>query len=420
MSAHDAGHLSHGLQGSHPLYCMNLLSNINLLYQSSELCDVILLCDGMSLDCHKTVLAAASDYFKTEFTNNTNETNILDVSFSTIDALKLVIRYIYTGLCEFTLDNVCGVLQTSHQLQLCGLISACEDYVMALDFVDLVKCFNALLASNCKNLADYATERVQQYLTELLVMPELEFLNVKSLMAVLEKSTANINEDVKLKIILKRFPDGDCDGLECLFAQIKFENLSTSYLCDIQNHKLMQQPPQLQHLKSALAHHLKMQQQSAHSSNTQSSASFNGVRTSPSPDNPDVGTSADTSRSTSVPHVDHDPQALVTIDQNDVICLYDWNNTRWQHVMDKPSWMDGYSCACTCEAGLIVCGSDSIETARNVCLINLKDKHILNLPNLPFPIQNAGKKSQYTCNSINVQGSGVGGVTATATVDVPF
>ena len=73
-----------------------------------------------SLQAHRVVLSACSDYFRAMFTDPMRERSQDEIQLSGIDAkgLELVLEYIYTSKLSLDLSNIQTVLSTATHLQI--------------------------------------------------------------------------------------------------------------------------------------------------------------------------------------------------------------------------------------------------------------------------------------------------------------
>ena len=361
-------------------YDLQLLSSINNMYQSGELCDIIIMCEDISFECHKMILAASSQYFKQTFMTRLNETNIWDISFLDTSTLRLLITYMYTGKCLLTQDTFVVVFLSALRLNMSSLVELCCQHVRdVMDIRQLVIQFEAILNTKHEELVRNVVIQMQTHLEEVLTVPELSNLTMRSMKLIFHEEKGK--PDLRMKIVMKWIEaNTNTEGVNEMIEIIRFEELSMKYLCEIQDHSLMQHTPQIHLVKAALAHHLSRTQSEEAASTSASSVTSSRILPPLllSLSHTDVG-------------VTHDPQALVTINLDNQICIYDWETLVWKVVMKNLSWMDGYSGTCSYEQGLIVYGSEDQETTTNVCLINITNKQIHKLPDLPVPIQEAGK-----------------------------
>ena len=120
-------------------YQDDFMKAVHRLRQNNEYTDVTLHSGGVQIQCHRVVLAAASDYFKAMFRCGLQDKSSDPVQMTMEPAIMTsVIDYIYTGEIELTIDNVKSLVEACDILQLDGLKAACEDFMTSL--VDLTNC----------------------------------------------------------------------------------------------------------------------------------------------------------------------------------------------------------------------------------------------------------------------------------------
>ena len=86
---------------------MNSSVNFGLLLEDSVLSDMKIQCGTEVFPVHKAILAGQSAVFKVMFTSEMSEVNsgVINVTDMTPAALRLIIRYMYTGTMEDQLDS---------------------------------------------------------------------------------------------------------------------------------------------------------------------------------------------------------------------------------------------------------------------------------------------------------------------------
>jgi hypothetical protein len=101
------------------------------LREAQQLFDVTLTVDGREFECHRSLLASASEYFRCLFTTNLAEHDQPVISISGIDtgSMQLVLDYVYTGKVELSADTVQSLLSSANLFQLKGLRDGCADYM---------------------------------------------------------------------------------------------------------------------------------------------------------------------------------------------------------------------------------------------------------------------------------------------------
>ena len=135
------------------------LRGFQSLRESSQLVDVTLSVDGQQFDCHRVLLASASEYFRCLFTTSLAEQNQSVITISGVDAnsMKLVLDYIYTGRVELNADTVQNLLSSANLFQLSGLRDGCADYMEQKIEID-----------NCIGIHFFAQVCLSVYKTDLL------------------------------------------------------------------------------------------------------------------------------------------------------------------------------------------------------------------------------------------------------------
>ena len=90
-------------------------------YKNTALFDITLVCnDNKTIKAHKLALASASTVMKDLITNNPLPGNVLKINVSSQN-MKLILKYVYTGECEFEENNI-TVLKTSLEYLQIGFV----------------------------------------------------------------------------------------------------------------------------------------------------------------------------------------------------------------------------------------------------------------------------------------------------------
>ena len=117
------------------LHFQQLFDKLNKLRCEDDFSDVTLGADnGVNIQAHKLILAAASPYFETMFKSSSkflesdqNKIKLKDVSG---DSLRVLIDYIYTGKIIISEDNVEDILIAANFLQLQAVKDTCANVLM--------------------------------------------------------------------------------------------------------------------------------------------------------------------------------------------------------------------------------------------------------------------------------------------------
>ena len=90
-----------------------------------------------SLQAHRVVLSACSDYFRAMFTDPMRERSQDEIQLSGIDAkgLELVLEYIYTSKLSLDLSNIQTVLSTATHLQILQVTFSQTDFTRTWEYL---------------------------------------------------------------------------------------------------------------------------------------------------------------------------------------------------------------------------------------------------------------------------------------------
>ena len=115
------------------------MKGMQTLRQDERYTDVTLQSGDVQIQCHRVVLEAASDYFRTMFTCGLKESTSDTVSFAMDpEILTKVVHYIYTSEIDLTIDSVESLVRAGDLIQLDCLKSCCEDFIV--EHVDTQNC----------------------------------------------------------------------------------------------------------------------------------------------------------------------------------------------------------------------------------------------------------------------------------------
>lgn len=113
--------------------------------QLSELCDVVIVVDGVRFPAHRAVLAAASRVFKAMFTNCMRERDAREIELSALDhrSWRMALQYIYTAQVDIAdEDSALLLLSSARMYQLETLESFVEKFLVSR--LKVANCFELL------------------------------------------------------------------------------------------------------------------------------------------------------------------------------------------------------------------------------------------------------------------------------------
>jgi len=105
----------------------NLVNVFDQLLQNEAFCDVTLAVDGKTIKCHQMVIAAASPYFQSIFTENTCRHPIVFLKDVTYTQIRYLLEYVYYGEASVPEDELPALLRIAETLKIKGLVEIEEE-----------------------------------------------------------------------------------------------------------------------------------------------------------------------------------------------------------------------------------------------------------------------------------------------------
>ncbi|BFZ03645.1 hypothetical protein BsWGS_06685 [Bradybaena similaris] len=182
----------------HAQHSHKAFESLNEMRRRGLLCDICLLAGNLELHCHKSVLAACSQYFYAMFTNEMSESKAARITLKEIDpsALSLLIEFVYTSEIHVTEDNVQTLLPAANILQISEVRDACCEFLQAQlhpsnslgirDFADL---------HACQELYSYAQTYTEQHFTEVVHYDEFLSLSVEAVCKLISSDRLTVTSE---------------------------------------------------------------------------------------------------------------------------------------------------------------------------------------------------------------------------------
>ncbi|KAJ8033355.1 Ring canal kelch-like [Holothuria leucospilota] len=189
-------------------YAHSAFQSLDTFRKSGIMCDVRLVADSVldihngtaddSIQAHKCILAAKSDYFKALFTKSESSQQTIRIQNVSHDILKKVIDFIYKGCCKVTQGEVKYITAAAAMMQIPTLFEECLDhfdvynvFVMwsvadSLQVVDLLKC---------------CTDFISKHLGVLLEQDEFYHLPVSKVYTILKLPKINLGPKYNLQVL---------------------------------------------------------------------------------------------------------------------------------------------------------------------------------------------------------------------------
>jgi hypothetical protein len=105
------------------------------LWDAHELCDLEICVSGTTFKAHKAVLAAASQYFRAQFTSAMRDGGAsaarIEISEMSSSSFEAVLSYMYRGECKVTPSSIGDLLQAASRLEVPDLLLAGAEFVVS-------------------------------------------------------------------------------------------------------------------------------------------------------------------------------------------------------------------------------------------------------------------------------------------------
>ncbi|XP_053492771.1 kelch repeat and BTB domain-containing protein 12 [Ictalurus furcatus] len=184
-----------------------LLEQLNHMREAEQLTDVVLIAEGLSFPCHRSVLAAFSPYFRVMFTCGLRESVNRQVVLRDMPAqsLALLLEYMYSSKLPLSPDNVQGISVAAFLLQMDDVFKRCQIYMT--DNMDASNCLGIYYYARdlgAEELVDQAQRYLRQHFTEVCMSEEVLELEAYQLGALLASDDLNVTrEETILDVVLR-------------------------------------------------------------------------------------------------------------------------------------------------------------------------------------------------------------------------
>lgn len=193
-------------------HAFNLLRGIHELRAERKFFDVTLCAEGREFHCHRTVLAAASTYFRAMFAGTLRESVMDRVVLHEVSAelLGLLVDFCYTGRVTVTQDNVDVLLKTADLFQFPSVKEACCAFLeQRLDVSNCLEIQDFAEAYACRELAAGARRFVLKNIMELAKGTDFERLPWKRLLEFVSDDELCVDKEETVYQIAVRWVKAD-------------------------------------------------------------------------------------------------------------------------------------------------------------------------------------------------------------------
>ncbi|XP_059175280.1 kelch repeat and BTB domain-containing protein 3-like [Physella acuta] len=113
-------------------FCVQIVKCLENVWSENILFDFAVQVQGETIQCHRLILAACSEFFRACFRSEMRETTENSVILNDVscDVFQLILKALYTGINVLTLENFMEVWRTVHLLQIHFMVQVCEEFAI--------------------------------------------------------------------------------------------------------------------------------------------------------------------------------------------------------------------------------------------------------------------------------------------------
>ena len=345
-----------------------------------------------SVDCHKAVLVAMSEYFRLMFdVGSANvDINVLELN-TTSETVKDVLQFIYKGTTDIHDDNIELTLAQSIDMQLHQLTQQCKDFIEKNISIDnVVRYRECSMSLQYEPLSMITSAYIKNNCTQLISTGNLTQLRVDNLISLLTyMNTDGVEEHMKLDIILQWLTvHSDCNESAELLSAIQFDELSIDCLKSIKDNPLLEQQHKLLIQESL---NIKYEQELE-----KQRMEMQKERKMFAKEKQDVEIQRQKQQQQQQQQLQQQQQqkqqqekqtqeeVLVMRTKSKQIKQYNVNTRKWIELMNVPDWVDSYTSWYASEHRIIIAGAHySSVNADRVAVLDMKSRRVKELPRLP-------------------------------------
>ena len=312
-----------------------------------------------SVECHKLILLSSSPYFNSLLNPKDGQVNIIDVSPASINVIKEIVAFLYSGQCLLHNSTVAETLETSMKWKLPLFTAECFKYMMRFKNIEYA-CLFYELSLKYKNIdAIYDLSKyIREHFRQLYEEKQLTRLSLKAFCEIISSDEVNVDtEDIVFTCAMRLIEGGGSeeDVGRCL-QLIRYEHLTSELLFDIPfDQPIMKDEPQKSYLRAA------HQYQCRKTFHPQKIARFWGI----------CG-------------------RFIFVSSDLMICEI-MHNRFLTCLMEAPCWIDSGTSTCTQGSTILFVSSMHPKHRKNMALVSLSEPcYVKTLPSLPEDDQVVG------------------------------
>lgn len=220
-------------------YCSQLLSSTNEMRKNEVLCDVVLRVQGKDFKAHRSILSAASDYFRGVFTNEMKEEKqtVLEYDDFEPELIDTILNFMYTGEISLSEDIAEDIVAIADYLIIPSLKEIGTLFLQKQ--VTSYNCFALYVFSKryiCDDLERQVNDFINRNFATLCFTDSFKDLDASLLVELFQRDEIFIPREELIFESIQEWVYHDLDArkqhFERLFSCVRLASISKYYLAD--------------------------------------------------------------------------------------------------------------------------------------------------------------------------------------------
>ena len=262
LSSNNDNHTNNNNNTPTSHYCSDMMRTMNEFRDANILCDVTICVGGKTFTAHRTVLAAASPYFKAHFSStlnggvsagsgsSENESKPVILTDIEADCMSNLLDYIYTGDIELNQENIKDIISASNYLLITSLKERCTAFLQKI--LTPKNCLGIeTTASNydCELLRNTATSFIRENFITVSDTDEFLTMDVERLRSLVASDATKVDREEQIYEAIMKWLGHDTDArrphFKDLITNVRFPLISPYYLMDhVESNDIVRSTPE--------------------------------------------------------------------------------------------------------------------------------------------------------------------------------
>ena len=200
-----------------------LLSKLNQLRKEKVLCDVTLRIEGQDFPAHRSVLSAASPYFRSLFTSGfkENHDNVVELQDIKPAVASEALRFIYTGEALINVTNAKDLVKTADYLIIQSLKTKVAEYFQeSIDATNCLALESFAVQFGCDTLAQTAVAFKLQNFVAVVKTDDFKVLDFEKVKELVSHDEIIVSKEEDVYEAVVSWVKHDVLSRECLFPEL--------------------------------------------------------------------------------------------------------------------------------------------------------------------------------------------------------